>query len=278
MNQTERKNILGCPIDDISMERVVDMCLHWIQNGRAPHQVITLNAQSVVLCHEDSQLRNAIDKAELVLADGVGVTFAAKVLRRPIRGRVVGVELTKRLLEIGARHGLRVYFLGATDDVLRRLIDVCKREHQGLVIAGYRNGYFSRDQESAIIADIKKAAPDVLLVGMPSPFKEVWIHDHLETLRVPVAFGVGGTFDVLSGVVRRAPVFMQKVGLEWFWRLMMEPRRMWKRYTFGGAKFLWLLTRFLVRRDAGKSHLVPFYLSLALECEVVLFFLSSIGA
>jgi N-acetylglucosaminyldiphosphoundecaprenol N-acetyl-beta-D-mannosaminyltransferase len=170
---------------------------------------------------------------------------------------VAGVDLTARLLAEGAAHGLSAYFLGARKEVVEELVRVCRRDHPGLRVAGFRDGYFGPGDHAGIVAEISRLAPDLLFVGMPSPFKEVWCERHRAALEVPVIIGVGGTFDVLTGYVRRAPYLLQKLGLEWSWRLAMEPRKMWKRYLVTNTEFVGLAAREVFRlrtvprRDRG---------------------------
>jgi N-acetylglucosaminyldiphosphoundecaprenol N-acetyl-beta-D-mannosaminyltransferase len=156
---------------------------------------------------------------------------------------VAGVDLTAKLLAEGSTRGLSVYFLGARKQVLEDLVRLCAREYPGLKVVGWRDGYFGPADHESIVGEIARLQPHMLFVGMPSPFKEIWIERHREALGVPVMAGVGGTFDVLTGHVRRAPRLLQSVGMEWFWRLAMEPRKMWKRYLRTNTEFLALAMR-----------------------------------
>jgi len=171
-----------------------------------------------------------------------------------VPGRVTGVDLMSRLLEVGARSGLRAYFLGAREEVVQALAGRCQERYPGLVIAGVRNGYFRPEEVPAIVEQIREARPHLLFVGMPSPFKEVFCERNRARLDVPVIMGVGGSFDVLAGAVRRAPPLMQRMGLEWSWRLLMEPRKMWKRYLTTNTEFVWVASgEILGRRLGGAS-------------------------
>ena len=154
----------------------------------------------------------------------------------------------ERLLEAGSSHRLRAYFLGARREVVEELVRRCHRDHPGLVVAGFRDGYFGAGEHAEIVAEIRRLAPHLLFVGMPSPFKETWCERHREALGVPVIMGVGGSFDVLAGYVRRAPRILQSLGLEWSWRLAMEPRKLWRRYLRTNTHYLWLATGEVLRR------------------------------
>jgi N-acetylglucosaminyldiphosphoundecaprenol N-acetyl-beta-D-mannosaminyltransferase len=161
---------------------------------------------------------------------------------------VAGVDLMWELLKRADHRGYRVYFLGATPDVLGLVLDRVRRELPGVVVAGAHHGYFSDDEAEAVATDITRASADILLVAMPTPRKERFIHAYLGSLGVRVAMGVGGSFDVVAGVTRRAPSWLQRVGLEWAYRLAQEPRRLFKRYAVTNTKFIVLVGAELLRR------------------------------
>jgi N-acetylglucosaminyldiphosphoundecaprenol N-acetyl-beta-D-mannosaminyltransferase len=245
---TARPELLGLPFDDVTMKAAIDRCLSWCSGPRAPHTVITANSAILCMMRRDPELRGACVAGDLIVPDGMSVVWASRLLRVPFPERVAGVDLMARLLEAGAEHGLRAYFLGAKRAVVARLAELCARDHPGLQVVGYRDGYFSPAEHASIVEEIRGLAPDLLFVGMPSPFKETWCEHNRERLQVPVIMGVGGSFDVLAGEVRRAPRWMQSSGLEWSWRLLMEPRKMWRRYLTTNAEFLWLACREILSR------------------------------
>jgi N-acetylglucosaminyldiphosphoundecaprenol N-acetyl-beta-D-mannosaminyltransferase len=210
---------------------------------RAPHYNIAINAAKVVDYHEDAALRDAIDGAHLVTVDGQAVVWAARALGQTVPERVAGADLMVELLAHSARCGYSVYLFGAKQDVVEECVARAKQRHPGLVIAGCRNGYFKAEEEAAIVTAIRDARPDILFLGFGSPKKEYFMKAHYRELGVPFVMGVGGTFDVLAGRVSRAPRWMQRSGLEWSYRLAQEPRRMWKRYLVGNARFLSLVAR-----------------------------------
>jgi N-acetylglucosaminyldiphosphoundecaprenol N-acetyl-beta-D-mannosaminyltransferase len=230
------------------MKGATDRCLKWCIEPRASHTVITANAAILCMMRRDPELRQACMAGDLIVPDGMSVVWASRIANLPVPERITGVDLTARLLELGAEHGLSVYFLGAKRDVVSRLVEICAQRYPGLAIAGYRDGYFSPGDHAAIVEEIRERAPHFLFVGMPSPFKETWCERHRETLNVPVIIGVGGTFDVLAGHVKRAPNWVQNLGMEWSWRLMMEPRKMWKRYLITNSEFAWLAAREILSR------------------------------
>jgi N-acetylglucosaminyldiphosphoundecaprenol N-acetyl-beta-D-mannosaminyltransferase len=236
------------------MRAAVDRCLQWCRDPRTPRTVITANAAILCMMRRDAELRQACRDGDLVVADGMSVVWTSRLAGRPFPERVAGVDMMAKLLEEASAHGLRVYFLGARREVVEELVRRCAREFPHLVVAGFRDGYFGREAHADVIEDIRRAAPHMLFVGMPTPFKEIWCERHREALDVPVIMGVGGSFDVLAGYVRRAPPLLQALGLEWCWRLLMEPRKMWKRYLVTNAQYLWLAAGEILKRRAGLAR------------------------
>jgi N-acetylglucosaminyldiphosphoundecaprenol N-acetyl-beta-D-mannosaminyltransferase len=204
------------------------------------------------MMQRDAELRAACTAGDLIVADGMSTVWASRLAKLSFPERVAGVDLMARLLDAGAERGLRVYFLGARQEVVAKLADDCARRYPGLVVAGFRNGYFPASEHVAIADEIRAAAPDLLFVGMPSPFKETWCERHRVRLGVPVIMGVGGSFDVLAGFIQRAPRWLQSMGLEWSWRLLMEPRKMWKRYLTTNSEFIWRAGREILARRLGR--------------------------
>jgi N-acetylglucosaminyldiphosphoundecaprenol N-acetyl-beta-D-mannosaminyltransferase len=233
------------------MASAVDVCTRWALGPRAPHTVITANAAILCMMRRDPELRQACRGGDLIVADGMSVVWTSRLAGLALPERVAGVDLMVGLLEAASRHGLRVYLLGARPEVVAALAEGCARDHPGLVVAGFRDGYFGPADHAGIVEHIRQAAPHMLFVGMPSPFKETWCERHRAALDVPVIMGVGGTFDVLTGYVQRAPRLLQALGLEWSWRLLMEPRKMWKRYLVTNSEYLVLAAGEILRRRLG---------------------------
>lgn len=241
--QSDRIQFLNCPLDSVTMEQTIEQCLAWSRSPRQSHLLVTVNAATLVMMREDEQLREACVTADLIVADGVPVVWACAGVGTPLKGRVAGVDLLTRLLEVGSQHRLRVYFLGAKPEVLTQLMNVCRERYPGVNIVGHHDGYFSEQEHPQIISEIRKSEADFLFIGMPTPFKEIWSHRYKAELNTPLILGVGGSFDVLAGFIRRAPRWMQNIGMEWFWRFMMEPRKLWKRYLVGNSTFIFLVLR-----------------------------------
>ncbi|HEY3586941.1 MAG TPA: WecB/TagA/CpsF family glycosyltransferase [Myxococcaceae bacterium] len=253
MAEPVRAELMGLAFDPASMQSAVEQCLQWCSGPRASHTVITANAGVLCMMRRDPELQQACRSGDLVLADGMSVVWALRLASTPVPERVTGVDLMSRLLEAGAARGLRVFFLGAKEEVVRQMADSCAASYPGLVVAGFRNGYFSEADHPAVLEQIRQSRPDMLFVGMPSPFKEVFLERNRALLEVPILMGVGGSFDVLAGAVARAPSWLQAVGMEWSWRLLMEPRKMWKRYLTTNTEFLWTAGREALARRLGAS-------------------------
>jgi len=231
----------------LSLDEAVARCRELIEEpGRTASQV-SVNAAKLVALREDARLRRAVFDCDLVTADGQSVVWASRLLGDPLPERVAGIDLMARLVEAAEEHGYRVFFLGATPGVLARAVAELRARHPRLHVAGARDGYFRPDEESAVREEIRAAAPDILFVAMGSPRKEHWVAAAPD-LAVGFAVGVGGSLDVIAGHVRRAPRLVQRLGLEWLFRLAQEPRRLVRRYVTTNTRFLLLLTRELTHR------------------------------
>jgi N-acetylglucosaminyldiphosphoundecaprenol N-acetyl-beta-D-mannosaminyltransferase len=251
LGHDDRPELLACPFDPVTMAAAVEACVGWCRGPRAPHTVITANAAILCMMRRDPELGEACRRGDLIVADGMSVVWTSRLAGLRFPERVAGVDMMARLLEAGSAHELRVYLLGARPEVVAALARRCGRDYPGLTVAGFRDGYFGPADHASIVAEIRAAAPHLLFVGMPSPFKETWCERHRAELDVPVIMGVGGSFDVLAGYVRRAPRLIQSAGLEWSWRLAMEPRKMWKRYLVTNSEYLSLAAGEILRHRRG---------------------------
>ena len=244
---TRRIDVLGCPIDVVDMEQALARCDDFIsERGFAQHMAI--NAAKIVAMRDDPQLHGVIARCHLVTADGQAIVWAAKLLGRSLPERVAGIDLMNALLARAEERGYRVFILGAEQDVLETAVGEIRKRHPRLALAGYRNGYFGREEEADVADEIRGARADILFVAMSSPRKEYFLGDHGPTLGVPFVMGVGGAIDVTAGKTRRAPVWMQRTGLEWLYRLLQEPRRMFKRYATTNLRFIALVGRAALAR------------------------------
>jgi N-acetylglucosaminyldiphosphoundecaprenol N-acetyl-beta-D-mannosaminyltransferase len=239
--------VAGVPIHPVDMPGALARVDEFIRQ-RKPHYNIAINAAKIVEFQDDEALRNAIGEAHLLTADGQAVVWASRLLGHPVPARVAGADLMQELLAHSARRHYSVYLLGAKDEVVEACVEKAQKDHPELRIAGYRNGYFRRENEADVVASVRAAQPDILFLGFGTPAKEYFMHRHYRALDVPFVMGVGGSFDVYAGLVARAPRWMQRAGLEWAFRLAQEPRRMWKRYLVGNTRFIWLIARALLAR------------------------------
>lgn len=229
--------ILGVPIDDISEDETIERIAAWIANG-GPHQICTVNPEFVMAARRHQAFRRVLLHADLNTPDGVGLIFEARRRGRPFRARVTGVGLTERIAAEAAQRGWRVFLLGAAPGVAERAAAALEARNAGLVIAGCYAGSPRHEDEAAIRETVQAARPDVLLVAYGHPAQEFWIARNQPLLRVPVAIGVGGTFDYLAGVVPRAPAAIRAAGLEWLYRLVRQPSR-WRRIWTAVMEFGW---------------------------------------
>jgi N-acetylglucosaminyldiphosphoundecaprenol N-acetyl-beta-D-mannosaminyltransferase len=232
-------------VDVVDMAGALDQIDGFIRDG-SPHYNIAINAAKVVACQDDAEMRAAVADAHLVTADGQAVVWASRLLGHAVRERVAGVDLMERLIEHAALRGYSVYFLGARPTIVVEVAAIARARYPALRIAGARDGYFT--DENAVVAEIRVAAPDIVFLGFGTPAKEYFMHRRYRELGVPFVMGVGGAFDVYAGAIKRAPVWMQRAGLEWAFRVAQEPRRMWKRYLIGNSRFIAIVARELVRK------------------------------
>lgn len=242
-----RIQMMGCAVDNLDMEESLAVVEGFICSGR-PHQHVVVNVDKIVKASRDPGLRRIINDCDLINADGMPVVWASRLLGKPLKERVTGVDLFEALMARAAQKGWRVFLLGAREEVVSGVARLYPARYPGLTIAGYRNGYWSKAEEEEVVAQIGAARPDILFVAISSPTKEAFLARYQAAMKVPFAMGVGGTFDVAVGHVKRAPVWMQKAGLEWFYRFLQEPRRMFRRYFIEDMAFVALFAREWVRR------------------------------
>ena len=243
----QRLEVLGLPVDNVTMEETLGVIEGFIAKG-TPHQHVVVNVDKIVKARKDPELRRIIAHCALVNADGMPVVWAARLLGTPLKERVTGVDLFESLMARSAVKGWRVYLLGAREEVVARVRAIYTERYPGLVIAGHRNGYWKDAEEPQVVDAIRDAHADILFVAISSPKKERFLGQWQSHMRVPFAMGVGGTFDVAAGKVKRAPLLMQRTGLEWFYRFLQEPRRMFRRYFIEDMAFFGLLWRALASK------------------------------
>jgi N-acetylglucosaminyldiphosphoundecaprenol N-acetyl-beta-D-mannosaminyltransferase len=226
----ETVTLLGVRVHVVTMAQT----LAWVEAAvaaRTPRQICTANPEFVMAAQRDREFLDLLNRADLVIPDGVGLLWAARQQGAPIPERVAGSDLIYRLAELGARHGWRLYFLGAAEGVARRAAEALQTRYPGFVLAGTYAGSPRPEDNAALVARVKAAQPDVLMVAYGAPAQDKWIVRNLNELGVPVSMGVGGSFDFVAGIVPRAPLWVQRLNLEWLYRLWKQPRRIGRIFT-----------------------------------------------
>jgi len=214
-----------------------------ITSNKQIHHVV-VNAGKMVQMQNNLQLRESVNSSDIINADGQAVVWAAKFLNKPLKERVAGIDLMQNLVELSAQKNYKLYFLGAEENVVSKTVEIYSEMFGSDIIAGYRNGYYKPEDEKEIINDIVSSKANILFVAITSPKKENFLYKYKNELAsVNFIMGVGGSFDVIAGKTKRAPVWMQNMGLEWFYRFLQEPKRMWKRYLVGNSKFILLVLK-----------------------------------
>ncbi len=244
----DRIRILDLPIDNVTLEQAVSDLLEGMETGRRT-RVCFVNADCGNIACRDPRYRRAVQEADRVYADGIGFQLAGRILKRPVRQNVNGTDMFPRLCEAMAEAGRSLFLLGARPGVAEAVADWVRREHPGVRIAGVQHGYYPPEETGEVLERIRSSRPDLLLVAFGAPRQELWLQEHLEASGATVGIGVGGLFDFYSGRTRRAPRWMRDIGLEWFYRFLQEPGRMWKRYFVGNFTFL---ARVLRERWTGR--------------------------
>jgi N-acetylglucosaminyldiphosphoundecaprenol N-acetyl-beta-D-mannosaminyltransferase len=252
---TDRADILGCPIDRLGMTETLAAIERAI-GARRYTQHMAINAAKLVAMRDDPKLCEIIDACGLVTADGQSVVWASRLLGDPLPERVAGIDLMNALLELAERRGHRVYFLGARAEVLDRAVERLRERYPRLHVAGARHGYFTDNEAPQVCDTIRASNADIVFVAMSSPRKEYFLGEYGRDLGASFVMGVGGSIDVIAGMARRAPATWQRLGLEWLFRLLQEPRRMFRRYAVTNTRFIALLGLALLAGRANESHRV----------------------
>lgn len=229
--------MFGCEVASITMNETLDQ-IEKIIDTRTLTQHVVINAGKVVLMENDEKLRRIVAECPIINADGQSIVWASRFLGNPLPERVAGIDLMEELIKISSRKGYGIYFFGAKEEVVQDVISHYKKKYPDLKVCGYRNGYFKDSDIPQITRDMRESNADILFVAFSSPKKEYWLADNINEINIPFCMGVGGSFDVVSGTTKRAPRWMQKIGLEWFYRFLQEPKRMWKRYLVGNSRFI----------------------------------------
>lgn len=222
------------------MEETINKINVSIQMKSHLHHVV-VNAAKLVHMQMDEELHHSVVSSDIINADGQAVVWASRFLGQPLPERVAGIDLMQNLVKLASEKGYKVFFFGAKEEIVSEVVKRYSEQYSEKIIAGYRNGYFKKEEEEAIARQIADSGAYILFVAISSPTKEIFLNKYKNIIDTPFIMGVGGSFDVVAGKVKRAPVWMQNAGLEWFYRFLQEPGRMWKRYLYTNSMFLYLI-------------------------------------
>jgi len=229
-------NFAGIQVDNVTLEEAALKAEEFVRSGK-PHLIVTPNPEIIVTSQDDHELREILNSADLRVPDGISMVVVSKLLGKPLKERVSGIDLMLKLIEVSALKKYKIFLYGGGPGIAEKAAQKLSSKHPGLVIVGIENGYTKDDAE--VIKKIKTTKPDLLFVGLGAGRQERWLNRHLKQLDVPVGMVIGGSMDVISGLKKRAPEWMQKTKIEWLYRLITEPTR-WKRQ-LALPKFLWLM-------------------------------------
>lgn len=237
VKEHKRIRILDTNIDVLDMKDTVNIVEEYVKN-KAPLHLMGVNADKINMMGKNPRIKEIVNNCGIINADGASVVLASKFLKKELPERVAGIDLMQELISLSAQKGYKVYFLGAKQEVVEETAKVLKGKYPALDVVGTRNGYFGEEDWLSVCDEIKEANPDFVFVGITSPLKEYLI-DFMQKQGLPFVFmGVGGSFDVISGKIPRAPKWMQRCNLEWLFRVIQEPRRLFKRYFVGNTEFI----------------------------------------
>jgi N-acetylglucosaminyldiphosphoundecaprenol N-acetyl-beta-D-mannosaminyltransferase len=256
-SERDRLDFAGSLIDRVDLTDAMGRIRAFLRNG-APHQIVTVNLDFLTIAQKDARFRDTINTSDLAVADGMPLVWLSRLRGRPLPQRVTGVELVDRCAALAAERHESVYLLGAGPGIGEAAARELQDRHPGLEIAGVHAPPFrplTDDEDERIVESIRAAAPAFLFVAFGAPRQDLWIRTHLDRLGVPVAMGVGCVLDLLAGAVRRAPLWVQRGGLEWTYRLAHEPRRLWRRYVLDDMPMLGRLLFSSLHNDGDLERL-----------------------
>ncbi|HOK18490.1 MAG TPA: WecB/TagA/CpsF family glycosyltransferase [Caldisericia bacterium] len=241
------ESLFGYRLENLSFDETKKKIVEFINEGRKA--IITpINPEKIMKSFKDDKLREILLNSNLLLPDGYGIIFASKILKIQLKERITGIDMFEALLDYANENRLSIYFLGTQEEILKKVIERIEKEHPGIKIAGYHNGFFKEENE--VLEDLKDKKFDILFVAMGSPKQEYFIYDNFDKIDAKIFMGVGGSFDVFSGKLKRAPYLIRKLGLEWLYRFILEPRKRFPRVT---QLFNFMILVFKERLKIGKS-------------------------
>lgn len=237
LGDNARVRFLNTVIDVLDTDETVKLVEKYVQTKTALH-LMGVNADKVNEINENEIMKRIVNSCGIINADGASIVMASRYLKKPLPERVAGIDLMEQLIRLSEAKGYTVYLLGAKQVVVAKTAEVLVEKYPKLRIIGFRNGYFQKSEWQEISNELKEKKPDFVFVGITSPIKEYLIEYLQNDGNNSVFMGVGGSFDVISGMIPRAPLWMQKANLEWLFRVIQEPKRLFKRYFFGNLQFI----------------------------------------
>lgn len=243
-------DFLGLRFNAYTLTEALAACEHCITNDTSAgtsHAVFTPNAELIVRANKDASLRAIYNTTDIVTLDSWVVYYAARLLGKPVHEPVSAAKLMFRFLPIAAEKGYRIYLLGAMREVVETVVKTLRAIYPTISIVGWHDGYFDKQNPQNVVDDICATKPDVLFVAMSTPYKELFITQNKDVIRVPLCMGVGGSFDIIAGKCKHAPLWISKLGIEWLYRFVQEPRRLWKRYLVTNTAFLGLVIKEIIK-------------------------------
>lgn len=245
--------ILRTQIDNFAMNEAVRAIEEFTEKEN-PAFIVTPNVDHIMRLQDDAEFKKIYENADLVLADGMPLLWAARFLGTPLKEKISGSDLFPKLCEVAAKNGYKLFFLGGRPGAALKAAKDLRDRHPNIQIVGIYSPPFGfendKEENDKIVKMIKDVKPDILFVGLGAPKQEKWIYKYRNVYQVPVSIGIGVSFEFVAGMVKRAPLWMQKAGLEWLWRIFMEPKRLWKRYLIDDMKFFWLVLKQKMRNSS----------------------------
>ncbi len=247
--------VLGCKMHSTTMEETIKIIEEKITKGEIPIKHGVINSAKLVKMLKDPELKEAIESCDIINIDGIGVVWAARMLGYEVPERVTGIDLFLNLINVCEKKGFSVFLLGGTEEVVKKVAIYLKKKHPNLKIVDFHHGYFW-DYEDDLVKSIQQKKPDFIFIGISTPKKEKFIARWGDILGAKFIMGVGGSFDVIAGKVKRAPKWVQRVGLEWFYRFLQEPKRMWKRAFMYNMIFILLVIKEIFKSKFSNNLMV----------------------
>ena len=233
----KKVSILGIKIHKITVDQAIEKVADFVKE-KTPHQIVTVNPEFIMIAQKDREFKKVLKEADLAVADGSGIIWASKIVYHPLSERIAGVDLVEKMAKLAHQNRFSIFFLGAKEGIAQKTSQILKDKYPKMKVAGYEAG---SPHDLSLLGRIKKKKPDILLVAFGAPKQDKWIYKFKNSLGIPVMMGVGGSFDLISGAVPRAPKWMQNAGLEWLYRLYREPKRIKRQLSL--VKFVYLILK-----------------------------------